>query len=204
MLQPRPFPETRPTLLARLRADGGPQQSPWREFFERYAPAVFRVARIQGLDANDADDIVQQVMVQIARHISSFHYDTDRGHFRQWVRRIAENKITDLRRRWRTSANQSTASVEHAEPVDGRPSLEELWAREWQVQDMLYCLDQVAVDFSPRRMEAFRMYVLEGVTAAETASTLGMTVGHVYVIRAQVINKVRQRMGELEAEGLPS
>ena len=54
MLQSRDFPETQPSLLRSLR-EGGPKQSAWREFFECYAPAVFRVARHQGLDRHDAE-----------------------------------------------------------------------------------------------------------------------------------------------------
>lgn len=194
MVNPKDFPKTRPSLLSTLRADR-PGQSAWREFFERYAPAVFRVARLQGLDGHDADDIVQQVMLQVARHITSFEYDRDRGAFRNWVRRIAEHKIVDFRRRPRLPLERDTGAEDL---TDDRPDLETQWRQAWAQQDLEWCLDQVALDFAPRRMEAFRMYVLKGVSAKETARCLGMTVGHVYVIRAQVINKVRQLMQSLE------
>ena len=194
VLQPSGFPETRPSLLANLGEDP-PGQSAWREFFERYAPAVYRVARLRGLADPDADDIVQQVMMSVSSHIGAFCYDRDRGRFRQWVRTIAENKINELGRRKRITLVDS-ALLESC--PDEQPGAEAVWQQEWQVQDMLWCLDQVAEDISPRRMQAFRMYALEGVPAAEVAGRLGMTVGHVYVTRHLVLNRVRQRMGELE------
>ena len=93
-------PETFPRRDPRYWARGDePRQSAWREFFECYAPPVYRVARLRGLSADDAEDIVQQVMLAVSQHIEGFRYDRDRGRFRQWVRRIAENKIVDLRRK---------------------------------------------------------------------------------------------------------
>ena len=158
MLQSKQFPETRLSLLSRLR-DDEPGQSAWREFFERYAPAVFRVSRLRGLDEPDADDMVQQVMLAVSEHIKRFVYDRDRGRFRQWVRTIAERKITDHFRKHKPVVQ---LGIEHLEDrADDRPSVEELWEQEWRLQDMLWCLDQVTADISPRRMEAFRMYVLD-------------------------------------------
>ncbi len=194
MLQTRGFPDTRPSLLATLD-DGVQGASAWQEFFERYAPAVYRVARLRGLAEPDADDIVQQVMMAVSSHIGDFTYDRDRGRFRSWVRTIAENKIRELARRCRVPAVDAAAL--ESQP-DDRPGAEELWEDQWQVQDMLHCLDQVATDISPRRMTAFRLYALEGVPAAEVAQATGMSVGHVYVTRHLVLNRVRERMEELE------
>lgn len=199
MLHSRDFPDTRPSLLATLREETG--QSAWWEFFERYAPAVCRIARLRGLDAHDADDIVQQVMLAISTHISQFSYDRDRGHFRQWVRKITENKISNLYRRRRPIAQDAAALKDCP---DAQPSINELWETEWRRQDIVYCLDRIAEDISPRRMEAFRMYVLEGRSAADTAKHLDMTQGYVYVTRNQVLNLIRLRMEELDQEGDPT
>ena len=199
MLTPGPFPQTSPTLLATLRDGGQPngQNIGWQEFFARYAPAVFRAARLRGLDADDADDIVQQVMTAICVHISEFSYDRDRGQFRQWVRRIADNMIINLHRRRRPQACDP-------ELLDARageaPTADELWAQQWRLQDLHYCLEQLAADVSPRQMEAFRQYVVEGRPAQETATAVGMTVGSVYVTRNHLLNMLRKRVEELELE----
>jgi len=190
VLKPREFPETRASLLASMQA--GPGAASWREFFDRYSPAVYRIARLRGLAAHDAEDIVQQTMLLIARHIERFDYDRDRGRFRQWVRSIAESKITDYLRRPRGESELANIEVS-TEVVD----MEAAWAEQWKLQDLLWCLEEVAVDFAPRRVEAFRLYVMEGLPAAEVAQRTQLTVGHVYVTRTQIINRVRERMREL-------
>lgn len=195
MLSPRPFPQTSPTLLARLR--DGRQESGWQEFFARYAPAVYRAARLRGLDEADSDDIVQQVMTAICTHIGEFNYDRDRGQFRQWVRRIADNMITNLRRRHRPMTCDPQLLDDHAGEA---PTADDLWAEQWRLQDLHYCLEQLATDVSPRRMEAFRMYVLEGVSASETAAAVGMKIGTIYVMRNHLLNMLRKRMEALEEQ----
>lgn len=192
MLQPRNFPETRPSMVAALGTDG-PIPSAWRQFFDHYAPAVYRIALRHGLADADADDIVQQTMVLVARHISKFEYDKDRGYFRNWVRRIAENKIAEFFRRRRNVVTLPDCN----QMADDRPGPEEAWEREWHMQDMLWCLEQVAADCAPRRIQAFRMYALEGVSANETARRLEMTVSNVYVTRHLVLNMIRERMRKL-------
>lgn len=196
MQKHRHFPETRLSLLSRLRHDGSEGARGWREFFERYAPAVHRVARWRGLRAADADDIVQQTMMAVSAHIGDFRYDRDRGKFRQWVRTVAGNKIHDLLRRHR-SREGSCAHVRLDADGPDVPDEAEAWRTEWQVQDMLYCLDRVRDEIPPWRYEAFTMYVLEGVSAQETADALGMTLNHVYVTRTLVIKRIRKLMKEL-------
>lgn len=189
MLQPSDFPQTKPSLLATMRDQTG--SLAWREFFARYAPAVYRVARARRLCAQDADDIVQQVMLAIATRIHGFSYDRDRGKFRNWVRTIAENEIRKTRRRSKTQAEAPLATR-----VDHQVSVEASWEQEWRLQDVFDCLEKIEAHLAPERAAAFRLYVLEGWSAADTAKHLSMTVGHVYVTRTQVINRIREKMGE--------
>ena len=169
MLQPGHFPDTRPSLLSALRGDH-PAESAWRTFFLQYAPAVFRVCRRRGLDMDDADEIAQQVMVGVSSHISDFDYDRDRGRFRHWVRTMTINKIRDLFRRRKATRVEGSIDECRDAPYTG-PDVADLWEQEWQVQDLLWCVEQARADFAPRRFEAFRRYVLEGVSAAEAAWT---------------------------------
>jgi len=194
MLGTNKFPETRPSLLATL-AEGPDGQPAWREFFDRYAPAIYRVARMRSLSHDDAEDIVQQTMLSVSSHIGDFRYDRDRGRFRNWVRTIAENKIKSA---WRRKSTKKIDAEFAQDIADDAPSVDEIWEDEWRVQDLLWCLDQVEKDISPRKMEAFRKYALEGIPAQEVAREMDMTVGNVYVTRHTVLGKIRKKAEELE------
>ena len=195
MLAQDEFPETRPSLLDSLRDTTGP--TGWREFFRWYAPAVYGVARVRGLKHEDADDLVQQVMLEVSAHIGDFAYAPDRGRFRNWLRTIAERRIIDAFRRRRPEMS-GQAGLEDC--VDDRPTLAEAWEQEWRVMDLRFCLEQVAMDISPRRMRAFQMYSLQGCSADEVAAELSMTRGYVYATRCQVLSMIRERMRAMDNE----
>lgn len=199
MIRASEFPDTRPSLIVTLGGDVE-TASAWREFFDRYAPAIYRVARMRGLGHDDADDIVQQTMVSISSHIGDFRYDRDRGRFRNWVRTITENKI---RSAWRKRSHAPADDRLLNAISDDAPSVEDVWEDEWRMQDLIWCLDQVERDIPPRKMEAFRKYVLEGLPAEEVARQMGMTVGNVYLTRHTVLGKIRKKASELDHPGAP-
>lgn len=203
VLKPRPFPETRASLLSAMRGTG--RETAWREFFARYAPPVFRVARQRGLDADDAEDVVQQVMISLSQHLSDFRYDRDRGRFRGWVQSITTNKVHDRMRGEKRRGDVAAFQFDEDRdsPTDETESA--LWAQEWLLQDTLWCLEQVRGEIAPHRYEAFRLYAVEGVAPAAIAERLGMTLGNVYVTRSQIAKRIRDLMASLnESKSPPS
>jgi len=196
MLRPSHFPETRPSLVGALR-NSRIQNESWREFFQLYAPSVFRVAQKNGMGPHDADDVVQQVMVAVSAHIGRFAPEGARGRFRRWIRVITENKVHDVFR-----YRQRHGGIPCKEMGDAHselPDLQQVWEEEWYAQDLQHCLKIVEQEISPKRFEAFRLYALSGVSAEETAMRLGMTKTHVYVTRNRVIQRVRELFDELRA-----
>ena len=58
-------------------------------------------------------------------------------------------------------------------------------------------LDLVGEEFEPATLQAFRRLTLDGVSGAEAAQELGLTVPAVYMAKSRVLKRIRQ-----EAEGL--
>ena len=90
-------PDTRASLILRLR--DAADVAAWDEATEIYSPIVFRLARRYGLQPADSDDLVQEVLVAVARSVSDWLENDRRGKFRAWLFRIAKNKAVDFLRR---------------------------------------------------------------------------------------------------------
>lgn len=86
-------PETRPSLLIRVRDPA--DQAAWGEFVEIYRPVILRIAQHKGMQAADAEDIAQEVLVAVAKAVEQREHDPKRARFRTWLHRVANNIILD-------------------------------------------------------------------------------------------------------------
>src|ERR1700761_3154533 len=94
------FLPTRTTLLERLK-DWRDNPS-WREFFDAYWKLIYGFSLHSGLTGAEAQDVVQETMLSVAKHISAFKYDRKIGSFKRWLLNMTRWRIRDqIRRRER-------------------------------------------------------------------------------------------------------
>jgi len=74
---------TRHSLLLRLKQ--WDDTASWREFFETYWELIYNVARKAGLSDAEAQDVVQETVIGVARRIGDFEADPRRGSFKSWL-----------------------------------------------------------------------------------------------------------------------
>ncbi len=86
--------ETRISLLLRIRDHN--DQAAWEEFAAIYRPAIFRLARIKGLQNADAEDLTQKVLLSISKSIHTWKSDEGSARFRTWLNRVTQNAIINL------------------------------------------------------------------------------------------------------------
>src|SRR5271167_3968185 len=145
---PNPYPRrdddaipTRYSLLSRLR-DWGDQES-WKDFFDTYWRLIYRVALKSGLTESEAQDVVQETVLCVAKDIEKFKRDRGLGSFKSWLRNMTHWRIADqLNKRGPVTLPRNTApdrmeaepSRDRLEAVADRSAagLEALWEQEWQ------------------------------------------------------------------------
>ncbi|MEM0925046.1 MAG: sigma factor, partial [Planctomycetota bacterium] len=81
-----PNPETRPSILLRLRdpSDG----DAWREFQAVYRGVIRSLAYRWGYQDADAADLEQEVLIRISRSIQRFEHDPRKARFRTWLGQV--------------------------------------------------------------------------------------------------------------------
>ncbi|MCB1275324.1 sigma-70 family RNA polymerase sigma factor [Prosthecobacter sp.] len=188
--------ETRSSLLTRLR-DWGDAPG-WREFFDTYWQLIYSVARRSGMKDHDAQDLVQEVMVSVAREMPDFHYDPARGRFKAWLLRIVHRRVAD---HWRTGVarRQNTVSMEDEivpEPIDDT-GFEKLWQDEWQQQMLALALRRVKARVSVQQFMIFEMAEMRRLPMAEIRRGLGVSTTQVYLARHRVRKMVRHELRQL-------
>src|SRR5437868_10240039 len=84
---------TRRSLVERL-ADWGDQLR-WQEFFDTYWKLIYSAARQSGLTDVEAQEVVQETVITVARNIEKLKYDPAIGSFKGWLLQITRWRIAD-------------------------------------------------------------------------------------------------------------
>ena len=86
--------QTRPSLLQRLRE--GDDVVTWHEFYRVYGKLARDFAIKAGLTDTEADEVVQETAIGVARHLPGFSYDPKVCRFKTWLLNQTSWRITDV------------------------------------------------------------------------------------------------------------
>ncbi len=207
-----PIP-TRASLLERLK--NWDSQTSWQEFFDAYWRLLYSVALQAGLTDTEAQEVVQETLVAVARKINGFKTDPNRGSFSAWLMRLTRGRIADQFRKRRSakrpilardvlapSLDETGSSSDplnrFADPVHDQ--METLWSREWQKNLMARALERVKRQVSAWQYQIFDLHVLQGLTAPDTARTVQVSIASVYMAKSRVSRLLKQAMKAVRRE----
>jgi RNA polymerase sigma-70 factor (ECF subfamily) len=189
-------PETRASLIVRLR--DAADVAAWDEFVAIYGPLVHKLAMRQGLQAADAEDVVQQVFTAVSQSVGQWLERPNQHRFRGWLLTIARN----------TAIKTLTRRPHGGVGLGGDPALSELaapngdWSRhfdiEYRREVYRWAAEQVQNTVTTSTWKAFQLTHIEGVSIAEAAKRLGMSVGSIYIARSRVISRLRELAKQFE------
>ena len=197
---------TRSSLLSRLRNAG--DEASWRTFFETYWRLIYNVGRKSGLSDADAQDVVQDTVIAVARKMPEFCYDPAKGSFKQWLLLITRRRIHDHFRCVYRLAGLAKAAAEPLRNSDTVPSsvlppdaeIDAAWEFEWKQNLFQTALARVRERANPKHYQVFDYCVLQNVRASEVARMLGMNSAQVYLAKHRVSLAVKRAVSGLESE----
>jgi RNA polymerase sigma factor (sigma-70 family) len=195
---------TRASLLLRLR-DVDDQKS-WQAFFETYWRLIYGFAVKQGLSPEDAEEVVQDTVLSIARGIDRFRYDPAVCPFKAWLMRLTRARIADLHRK-RSRSLPSVTAQEIPEgdcnAAVGDCDLTAIWNAEWEKNLIDSAMEQIRYRVSPLHFQIFDCHIRQGWTADETAKSLGVSKGMVYLTKHRVSLLLSSEMRRIERHPFP-
>ena len=202
--QPDEFLPTRESLLGRLK-DWKDEES-WREFVNIYRQLIFSAARKSGLTEAEADDVVQETIVSVAKTIREFQYDPERCSFKTWLRHLTQKRIADHYRKrprehlLREASGGATTGTGAFDRVPSPGDLETIWEEEWQNKILDAALERVRTQASARQYQMFDLYVLKKMRVQEVAAALGTSVAQVYLAKHRISRLIKKEVHQLKAK----
>ena len=140
---------TPPSLLDRIRDHH--DTSAWETFCDVYSPLLYDYCRKRGLQSSDAADVVQEVLLRVAKGISKFEYDPARGRFRDWLYRIVYHEICRMAQR----RKQINVMISNEPEMEGKVDHE--WDEHFHNHILRTALERVKPRFEASTWDAFTL-----------------------------------------------
>lgn len=195
---------TRSSLVRRLHDwedHGG-----WQEFFDSYWKLIYSVAVKAGLSDAEAQDVVQETVVAVAKQMREGGYEPARGSFKNWLCLITRRRIVDHFRRRTKVRKQPLASSEDTRRTDTvmrvpdpvSVQLDAVWDEEWRKNLADAAIEHVKQQVAPKQFQIFDLSVLKDLPVREVVKLLKVNTAQVYLARHRVRALVKREVGRLE------
>lgn len=195
---------TRQSLLERLK--DVEDQTSWKNFFDHYWKLIYSVARKAGLSDAEAQDVVQETMICVAKKIQGFAYDPACGSFKGWLKRLTQWRISDYFRKkqyqdhGRRMPREEPLRTSLADQLEDPAGLEveRAWDQEWENNLFETALQRVKERIDPEQYQLFHFHVCKQFPAKKVAQRLGVKLAAVYLAKYKVSALVKKEVKALE------
>ena len=198
---------TRHSLLARMK-DWDDQKS-WQDFFNTYWRLIYAVAMQSGLTHTEAEEVVQETVISVAKKISDFKNDPAFGSFKSWLMLITRRRIADqFRKRPRSVDSLSGRSDEtRTDLVERIPdpaslNLDAVWEEQWEKNLVDVAMDNVKRQASPRQYLIFYQQVVNQWSARKVAQKYDLNLAQVYMAKYRVSGLIKREVKSLKRKML--
>ena len=183
-----PLYATRASIFLKLKAGATlDRELGWNEFADKYSRIIAGFARNAGLPAQEADDVLQDVLMGFFRVSDRFEYDPKKGRFRGYLKRVTLNAIRARHRKKRpTTGFDDTVDP----PVES--DLDAAWDRQWTEQLLQRAMGEARNEVEERTWQAFELYGVRGVPAEEVAKETDMTPAAIRHAKMRLTRRVRE------------
>ena len=199
-MKPERLEVTRESLVGRLvNLD---DRVRWQEFFDTYWRLIYSVARKAGLTDAEAQDVVQETVITVAKNISK--YEREAGSFKGWLLHITRWRIADQFRKrpprgagGRERTRAGTATIERIPDPDG-VDLNAAWQEEWQQNLLTAALERVKRKVDARHYQIFDCAVVKQWSASKVAKELGVNIAQVYLVKHRLAALLKREVKAIE------
>jgi RNA polymerase sigma-70 factor, ECF subfamily len=180
-LQPGSSAAEEMRLVARIRA--GDQQA-MSELYDRYSTVVYAVGLRVLQDAAAAEDVLQDIFLQLWRNPDAF--DASRGSLAAWLAVIARHRAIDRLRKRRPETD-----IEEC-VIAGGPDLRD----ESERALVLEKVRNVLAEMSAEQATALDLAFFQGLTHTEIAEKTGAPLGTIKTRIRTGLQQLRRKFGE--------
>ena len=196
---------TRRSLVERLR--NLDDHVSWQEFFNTYWKLIYCAAIKSGLSDSEAEEVVQETIIGVARKMETFRYEPQACSFKGWLMHVTRRRIIDRLRKRQTQGRSfeplptdtRTSETQLQIPdAAAEQAFEGMWDEEWQRNLVDAAMESVKRKVKPEHYQIFYLHSVKNMRARDIGELLAVSVAKVYVVRHRVARLVKREIQTLE------
>jgi RNA polymerase sigma-70 factor (ECF subfamily) len=178
----------------------------WQQFFDSYWRLIHGAARKAGLTEAEAQEVVQETLITVAKKIDSLKYDPAIGSFKGWLLNITRWRIADQfrkrkpdhsRKSLREDGDARTATIERIADPAGL-DLDAIWDEEWRKNRLQAAVARVKRQVDPKQYQIFDCYVFKEWPAQKVAAELRVSMAQVYLAKHRLTALLKKELRAAE------
>jgi RNA polymerase sigma factor (sigma-70 family) len=207
--------KTRPSLLNRLKSGDGES---WQDFYRIYGMLVRDFAIQAGLTNTEADEVVQETAIAMARHLPEYQYNPKVCRFKTWLLNQTSWRIKDQFKKRKKEGGLAGGALARADegpalpgdesrtdtinrvPDTAAADLDAVFESQWRKNLFDAAMERVKTKFSLKQFQIFDLLVLQEWPAATVAQSLGVSLANVYVTRHRISSAIKKETKHLETQ----
>src|SRR5262249_17149677 len=159
-------PSSGSTSLSMLEGIKASDPEAWRRLVQLYGPLLYHWCRQRRLPEPDAQDLVQEVLLGVAKGIRDFRRERADDSFRGWLWTITHNKVGDWLRKQRQQRGRTETTPIDIDAVAAPPMADSSLGGEEIAGLYRRAIDLIREEFETASWQAFWAVVIEGRSAA--------------------------------------
>ena len=150
----------------------------------------------------DALELVQRVLMAVARAVDRFQPDQKRARFRTWLHTITHNEFCRQfanAKKQPTSGDSAIRELVQSLPAKSLPTDHDDFSIEYRRAVFRWAAEIVKKQVTLSTWEAFWRTKIDDESTEAVAADLGLTIGAVYIARSRVMARLQKQAAEYEA-----
>ena len=196
------FLPTRESLLRRLKS--WDDQEGWGDFFNTYWRLIYSAALKAGLNEAQAQDVVQDTIIVVAKKMKDFTYDRAIDSFKGWLLYLTRKRIAlEYRRKERERVTSGSSELTdwtleaNDLPDPAGFDLQSVWEQEWERNLWEAAIARVKKEVTAQQFQMFDLYTIKEKSAQEVARQLNVPVAQVYLAKHRISSLLKKELTRL-------
>ena len=201
------FLPTRESLLRRLKS--WDDQESWGDFFNTYWRLIYSAALKAGLNEAQAQDVVQDTIIVVAKKMKDFTYDRAIDSFKGWLLYLTRKRIAlEYRRKERERVTSGSSELTdwtleaNDLPDPAGFDLQSVWEQEWERNLWEAAIARVKKEVTAQQFQMFDLYTIKEKSAPEVARQLNVPVAQVYLAKHRISSLLKKELTRLRNQVL--